>query len=592
MPRAVRRGILAVLLLSAALGCTAARGAVPAQFIARLYTDALGRAPDPGAWQNAVASFEQTPCTRTSLQSWTEGVLASAEFRGLAYDPAAYLLVLYRAILAREPDAPGFAQHLAELAPPQGSLDRVITTLLESPEFERLSPLICSGGSYSFAPLGGGLAIEIRSDAAHSKLSEADLQGLLNAAPAGQTVYLTQESVVYLTGPLVIPPGVTLATQGLPGPRQHGRMARLVRAAPFAGPMVQINPQGDLTATGGLNSIWVDGQRQLGAPFVPGAINIEIYGGSDIRVESSFIANTLGWSSLHTYGALDGRPCAGNTITGNLITVYPSMHANQEWADGLSIGCENSLVENNQIIDPTDAGIVVFTAYPATQRTLVTTNTVISAGNSAFGAMGFDPLQGRSAGAPDFTGASISDNSFWSGPNTHIIIGLAVGSRPWYGQGSIGYGAKATGNTTAGIQTRMGAGIVVSGMQNAAVQGNVFTEIQIPPSWTSCPTGAVLASVSAGLASGSIQPYADVPVSGCMSDYSASGSAAADQQQTKSASSADPPRGGGGALDSDLIAMLVALVCNVMRIRFAQVSDHPGRIAEQRSVRAHHCLRK
>src|SRR6185312_11994862 len=71
----------------------------------------------------------------------------------------------------------------------------------------------------------------------------------------------------------------------------------------------------------------------------------------------------------------------------------------------------------------------------------VSNNTVVSAGNSAFGAMGFDPLQNRSAGAPDFTGSAISNNTLWSGPNTHFIIGLAVGSRPWYGDGSIGHGA-------------------------------------------------------------------------------------------------------------------------------------------------------
>ncbi|MGH9919684.1 MAG: hypothetical protein ACRD6W_12575, partial [Nitrososphaerales archaeon] len=256
--------------------------------------------------------------------------------------------------------------------------------------------------------------------------------------------------------------------------------------------------------------------------FVAPAIDVEIYGGNGASVESSFLSGSLGWSTLHSYGSLDDRPCAGNTITGNVVTAYSSVHADSEWTDGLSIGCEHSVVEGNQIVDPTDVGIVVFTAYPARQQSVVSGNVVVSAGNSAFGALGFDPLQDRSAGQPDFTGAEISDNTLWSGPNTHFIIGLAMGSRPWYPKGSIGFGAQATGNTTAGIRTNFAAGIVVSGMEDATVQANDFLSTPIPSSWTHCPIGNVLASVSAGLASGSIQRYSDVEVNGCMSDYSAS----------------------------------------------------------------------
>ncbi len=196
------------------------------------------------------------------------------------------------------------------------------------------------------------------------------------------------------------------------------------------------------------------------------------------------------------------------------------MHAAQQRADGISAGCERSAVLGNQIVDPTDVGIVVFTAYPAAQESIVSDNIIVSAGNSAFGAMGFDPLQGRSAGAPDFRGAEISYNTFWSGPNSHFVIGLAVGTRPWFPQGSIGYGAEAIGNTTAGIRTSLGAGIVVSGMDSATVQENVLLAAPIPRGWTNCPIGNVLASVSWGLASGSIQSYSDVEVNGCMSDYS------------------------------------------------------------------------
>ena len=177
---------------------------------------------------------------------------------------------------------------------------------------------------------------------------------------------------------------------------------------------------------------------------------------------------------------------------------------------------------------------IAFTAYPATQQSQVTQNTIVSAGNSAFAGLGFDPLQGRSAGAPDFTGASITNNVLWSGPNTHFVIGLTLGTRAWFASGSIGYGAEATDNTTAGIQTLFAEGISVSGMTSATVQGNNFVAALIPQSWTNCPVGNVLASISAGLAGGSIQSYSDVEVNGCMSDYSPAGSTPSPSSSTSS----------------------------------------------------------
>ncbi|HLY52225.1 MAG TPA: DUF4214 domain-containing protein [Steroidobacteraceae bacterium] len=533
-------------LLCVSLAHAAAAGAaVPTQFIAKIHTEALGRAPDPQGWTSAVGYFQTNGCSQLTLQSWASQVLASQEFAGLQYDAGAATLVLYRAILNREPDTAGFATWHQALD--QGrTLQAVVAALFGTAEFARLVPMICAGGSYSFETQGSYPAIPIPSaqSAGYGNLTETGLQNLLDSSGPSATIYLQQESVVYLTAPLVIPNGVTLATYGLPGPSRHGLMARLVRAAPFAGAMVQI-ALAEPNASGALKSLWVDGQRTPASGFVAAAVNVEIFGGTGVTVDSNFISNSLGWSTVHSYGSLDGRPCAGNAITNNLITAYPSVHADQEWADGISAGCENSLVENNEIVDPTDAGIVVFTAYPAAQRSLVTGNTVLSAGNSAFGGLGFDPLQGRSAQAPDFSGSAITRNTLWSGPNTHFIIGLAVGTRAWYAQSSIGYGAQATDNTTAGIQTLFGEGIAVSGMMSATVQGNVFDAVPIPQAWTSCPVGDVLASVSAGLASGSIQPYSDVEVNGCMSDNS-DPPPLVGAPAVASRAASDPPASGGG----------------------------------------------
>jgi hypothetical protein len=554
-------------------GTTEARAAVPTQFIAKMYTEALGRAPDPQGWTSALQLFQTSGCNQAALTNWGSGVLSSAEFKSLAYDNAALTLILYRSILNREPDTDGYQSSLAAL---QGGQDfgSLVSSSFKSSEFSHLVSAICSGNSYSFGGTGLAIAIPTSVSGGYSGLSESQLQSLLDSTAPGGTVFLQQESVVFLTQPLNIPAGVTLATYGLPAPSRHGVMARLVRAAPFAAAMIKINADANPNPSGSLKSIWVDGQRTQASAFVSGAINIEIYGGTDATVDSSFIANSLGWSNIHSFGSLDGQPCAGNTITNNVITAYSSQHADEQWTDGISAGCENTLVKFNQIVDATDVGIVVFTAYPATQRSTVTDNTVISAGNSAFGAMGFDPLQNRSAGAPNFTGALISDNTLWSGPNTHFIIGLAVGTRPWYPSGSIGYGASAIGNTTAGIRTQFGAGIVVSGMDGATVQQNLFEANPISQSWTGCPVGNVLASVSAGLASGSIQDYSDVVVNGCMSDFSSlsqSGSlanlnTASDTRLTSAAtSSASPSTGGGGGGAFDLWGLIPLAMLAVLR---------------------------
>ena len=497
-----------------------------------MYTEVLGRAPDPAAWNGALGYFEPNGCSQATLAKWGALFFSSPEFRGLKYSDAATALLLYRAVLNREPDRSGYS-HILQLLDSAVPLNTVVMAFFESSEFAALVPFICNSGSYSFATLGGGLAIRIPTPGGggYDNLTEAQLQSILDSAAEGEVVYLAQQSVVYLTRSLVIPAGVTLATFGLPTPNEHGKMARLVRASAFAEPMVEINLEDSPRTSGALKSIWVDGQRGRSSAYVYGAINIEVYGGNRAAVEENFIANSLGWSNVHSYGSVDGRPCAGNIVSNNLITAYPSLHSGAKYTDGLSIGCENSVVQGNQIVDATDVGIVVFTAAPATQKSLVIGNTVLSAGNSAFGALAFDPLYSPAYPAyPNFTGSSITDNSVWSSPNTHFIIGLAVGSRAWFGTsslingtrsaGNIGHGASATNNTTAGVPTHFGEAIAISGMESATVRGNTFSAMLIPQSWTNCPVGRVVASVPSGLASGSLQAFSDDEVNGCMSDSS------------------------------------------------------------------------
>jgi Domain of unknown function (DUF4214) len=522
-----QHGVLAMITRSIALAAALAfvpaletEAAVPGQFIAKMYTEALGRAPDPGGWQSAVGYYQQHGCDQTLLRLWGASVFTSAEYTALGYDNAAHVLLMYRAILNREPDAAGYHHWRSTLDNGSMTVSTLANAFFTSAEFGQLVDDICDGGTYSFDTLGNSVAIRIPTSGSggYENLTAQQLQSIIDAAPSYSTVYLKQKSVVYLDRPIDLDRGITLATWGLPNPRRHGLMARLVRSGDFASAMVRINAA-DTNGSGAVRNLWIDGARRASSGFILPAINVEIFGGASALVHENFMGNSRGWSNVHSFGALDGRPCASNTVTNNVITAYSSGHFNQTWTDGLSLGCENTVARYNEIIDATDVGIVLFTAHPAVQRSTVEYNTVINAGNSAFGGLAFDPLSGRS-GDPDFSGASLSNNTLWSAPDTHFIIGLSVGSRPWFVNGHIGTGGTANGNTTAGITTRFGAGIVISGMRNATVQSNVFTAAGIPQSWTLCPTGNVLASVSAGLASGSIQSYQNVTVNGCMSDYS------------------------------------------------------------------------
>lgn len=542
----MRKQIAVFSLLLAVLICSNAHAFVPAQYMAKMYSEALGRAPDPAGWRSARTYFEQNSCNAGTLRTWGEAVFSSSEFSGLAYDNAAFLLIAYRAILDREPDSAGYNAWYGQL---QAGLAKstLVNNFFYSSEFQSLVPFICRPG-YSFnIRNAGGLAIPIPLTQPGGLTPTGDRNGgdeamleqkLAEAQANGGTVYLRQESVWYLTHPLVIPSGVTLATYGNPPPHQHGLMARLIRNGPFPGtsqctnypngaPMVQLACD-TRASNAALRNLWIDGQRFASTAWTQFSVNVEIYGGNGVVVDSNFIDNSRGWSNVHSYGSLDGSPCALNTITNNVITAYPARHVSGGATDGLSIGCEYTIATGNQIVDATDVGIVVFTAAPATQRSVVQNNTIVSAGNSFYAALGFDPLyhseyagdQPSYPDNPSFVGASIDSNSFWSGPNTHFVIGVATGSREWWTDlhhvGNVGYGAAMTNNTTAGNSTNMAEGIATSGMLNATVEGNDFLMNPISPG-CQLPIGNVFASVSAGLASGMLQgPYGDVDLTGLM----------------------------------------------------------------------------
>jgi parallel beta-helix repeat protein len=63
------------------------------------------------------------------------------------------------------------------------------------------------------------------------------------------------------------------------------------------------------------------------------------------------------WSCLHVFeGSL---ACNGVLVQNNDIGPCGT-DLYQQWADGVSISCQNTIVRNNMIQGPTDGGIVLF----------------------------------------------------------------------------------------------------------------------------------------------------------------------------------------------------------------------------------------
>lgn len=496
-----------------------AEAAVPAQFIAKLYSEALGRIPDQNGWRNSVAFFNWCGCNKSCLKDFGKNFFFSTEYTNLGYSNEEKLLTLYRTILNREPDSSGYNWWLGQMNAGVKFGD-VVNAFYDSSEFASLVPEICSGESYGW---GDAPAINIPVNSSGFKGgSGEELQRILNRAAPGSTVWLAQRSVTRINNTLEIPRGVTLATYGNPLPNKYAKMARLVRVSNFNASLLRLNSGAKL------KNVWVDGQLNiLGIYPRVNDINIQIMGGSGVQIVSNRISRSAGWTALQALGSAEGYACGSNWITSNLITSYASSHYWSNtgdaywggWSDGLSIGCENATVEYNQIIDATDVAIVVFRATPAIQRSIVRNNTILNAGNSAYGGMGFDPLTPtycNGCNSANFRGSSIENNIIWSGPDAHYDIVASLGTMAWYyPQSIIGTGARFVGNSAGTEEVRANNGIVIDGMLNATVLDNTLNVNLI--NFSRCPVFNIAADISGGHASGTIQqPYDDIAVHACI----------------------------------------------------------------------------
>ncbi len=566
--------------LSASLRAPCLAESVPHQFIAKTYTEALGRAPDSTGFGLSVQMFRAHECSADLLRAWARQYYDSPMHPPAEYsanypkgngattaDSIARILTLYRGILNREPTVVEFNDRLRQYRTTPWWA--VLEGVLNSSEFSNLAPKICTQDFYGFggpqfpaidvpfvAPAFEVIdchAVCISYGQCRSDVPDPDaLQSALycasqRAGPGGTaTIELAPQAVFRLHSTLVIPGNVVLRTRAPSGgwpwfpSRKYALMARLVRGSNFGGALVLLNRVafgGVAVGRAQLQHVWVDGQRgpiEVNRPD----LNVAISGGKGSEVSGCRINHSAGWTNILADGMSAGAECEQTSIRKNLITEYTSCHSKRDgpdlWVDGISTSCENTLIEDNQIVDATDVGIVIYRGTASTtQRSVARRNIVLGAGHAAWAALVADPMFGPASRQYDFTGTRFENNWIWTGDG-HFDVGMLVGTAAiaWNAQTDIGRGAAFVDNSVGwpalACSARVDMGIVVSGMLDATVTGNRLGleladlgtcpvlgsqcgPLNPPPSTT-----AVVASRCAGLASGTIQDALDFRVYRCL----------------------------------------------------------------------------
>ncbi|KAI1796114.1 hypothetical protein LXA43DRAFT_653957 [Ganoderma leucocontextum] len=307
------------------------------------------------------------------------------------------------------------------------------------------------------------------------------LNVLLNSSGPGYILPLCPSVEYLIQAPILFAaPDQEISTIGHPTGDER---ATLVVAGPVA------NGQGHTTAVDGtcsncsgvkLRYVQINGTR-AGAPPTAGGANIEM-GGSNSNQLIEYVRSydPRSWSCLHVAeGALS---CNNVTVQNNDIGPCGSDQF-QQWADGISVSCQNSLVRNNMLNNPTDGGIVLF----GSPGTLVENNTIWVETMTLLGGINmvdYDPWNGN------YTNTMVRNNMIYGGFATGpavagetkgendddviIKIGIAIGPRTWFGDkylNSVSSSGTVLNNQLSGA---FGYGIAISSAVNFTVAGNTL----------------------------------------------------------------------------------------------------------------------
>lgn len=486
---------LSVVLSLATVGARpaqAATNAVPAQFIAKMYSEVLGRSPDASGWASEISYFSGgSNCTQAGLKSRGRNFYLGTEFSNLGYDNAAKLLTLYHGVVNSETDQTSFDSNLASLNSGALTWTQMVDAFFDSTYFGNLVNAICATttsntrelpdpGAYYYGWDGDGFASADFNtiDAPNLPLTsgdtgfagsvggktQEDLQTELdNAASTCGTVYLAQKSVTRIKYvptdpptafiPLTVPSCVTLTTSNVstapPTTAQYALMGRLVRDRPdVAGIGVVLQPGAKM------KNVWYDGRRNDPDNYANSAqstdAGVVLAGGDGTQLVNSRVTNSNGFRAVAAAGTLFGysTDCTNHLISGNFVTSYSTRRKEVSGADGaqsgIEIWCKSGTVSANTVVDATDWGmaIIVFgTSQTATDTptpsnpnvSVIDGNVVFNAGNSLYTGIGYSAEGNNPSQILNFKGSSIKNNVLWASQRAHMTLAFQAGLRAHLG---------------------------------------------------------------------------------------------------------------------------------------------------------------
>jgi hypothetical protein len=577
-----RPGVVSLLAFSAVslavVGTPSAQaGVVPTQWIAKQYTELLGRVPTTDEWNTQVAYYQAQPtCNTNTLAVLGSALAKGGEFANLyPGDKPARIIALVRAVYNHEPNMNDWAAYYTPYAQGTQTWNQIVDAIFFNGVFATyLVAQICDANEpnyrFNWSPFFPALDVNLLAGGAASR-SQTQLQQELDAAaaPVCGSVALAQREIVRVGGPtngnqqLRVPPCVTLTTTGAPSVQQYARMGRIVPAGDVCygfdcgqGAIVHLGEGADL------RSVWVDGNgSDAGLSFKVANVDTD---GSTSANPGAIVGCRLtdpgrGGAAIRMHGwSTNARVCEAQEVIANVITGYARAHSQDrsgraEWADGIQVFCEQATVAGNMVVDVGDTGIVIHGVrngyFTLPQRSGVFWNYLLSAGTSAHVALGADGIGERvettaSGGTVfvaslndslerSFVGSRVTTNLFWTGPRTHFDVALLVGGRTWWGDhGSPSRGMMFDANTTGSASARVNVGIAVSGVDEAVVYGNTgapgaagsFALVDsigdASGDLAGCAPHAVAASMLPGTSlSGTPQPYTLTALHGCAFEH-------------------------------------------------------------------------
>lgn len=408
------------------------------QFITKLYTEGLGRAPEGSEYAALANEFYELGIDPATLKAVVLTFFESDEMKAMNYTKTEAAFAAYRSVLNRDPtNAEIDAFNASDLAASAAALT-------DKAEFRTMIPRIIEG-PYSYGKSNA------KSSTGGPVFTASEVNKMLSE---NKVVALPENALVLCDECVNVGPGKVLTTTGQP--ENYLKMARFLRTKVYGEAVINLSDGATLS------HVWVDGNR----PSIGRGDGGNVYvGGSNIEVIGNKMSDTIAPSNMPVLCVMTGI-----YIAHNLITCYSSSHYDG-WTDGITHQ-GRGIIEYNAVIDATDVPIIVFRDWTgAPQDTVVRFNKVINTGNSAYAALHTDAWYDE--GDMNFNGCTFYENEVWTSWKTHFNLILSSASKAWFADGNDAEGAAFLNNyTPEGTFAVCGIAIVSDGMNNAVMRGN------------------------------------------------------------------------------------------------------------------------